>query len=937
MDSVRRRGQQFVQHYIHLVTTAPVVTVLLAVGFAAAALWYTAAALEFETSRNTLASSQARYIQIEKDLGEDFGQIDYLVVVIEPPHLERGKQFVHALTARLRADTAHVEHVVDKIDTTSLEGKKLLLLSQQELRTLRQRLEDAQDFISELSQAPGLVSLLNAINQEISKALVTHLTGGFLGLSASSEATSESEPQSLDVSFLAALFAEMDSALAAPEAYLFRSPWEHFFLHDGDVFSEEGYLTSTNDRFFFVLVDDRTTPGSFVKHAAPLQAIREHIRDLQREFPDVKAGVTGNNALSSDEMVAAQHDTILATVVAIIGVAVLFIVTFRQLLQPLLVVAMLLIALCWTLGFTTLTIGHLNILSVSFFPILIGLGIDFGIHLLGRYGEERARNEPFHSALLLAYRHTGASVAAAAITTALAFYAVMLADFRGLVELGFIAGSGMLLCLLASFTVLPALLALSERYYRIHPGIWQAQSYDPLKILKRFPRTLLGVVVLVTLAGVVLLPMPRFDYNLLNLQAHDTESVIWEYRLLENSDRSSWYAITVATSMEELYRKKDQFDALPVVERVASLASVIPEDQAERVPFVKELAPYVTHISGTWEEPEPIDLDDIGLLLQKIRFKLQRKASDWDPNKRPSEEELTAAREALVRFQERLDSTASETLTTALASFQRALMADFATKLTLLQRNVDPTPITLADVPEHLQQRFVSQSGRYLLQIFSRENIWEREAMQAFVTQLQTVDADVTGSPVIAFYSIQHMQQGYTRGGGYALLVILGVILLLFRRLKPTLLTLIPILFGGLWTIACMALLDLQLNLANLIILPLFLGIAVDNGIHLIHRMLEAPGDATSPLARSTGKAIVLASLTSMVGFGSLMFAQHTGIFSLGVLATLGIGWSLVATLVVLPLVIRLLPQRTLPPSPGQTSPSAVSETSSSSPPPRKS
>lgn len=932
MQSVRSRSQQLVQQCIRLVTLAPVITALLAVGLAGAALWYTVAALRFETSRNALASSQARYVQIEKGLEKDFDQIEYLVVVIEPPHLERGKQFVHALTDRLRADTTHVAHVVDKIDTTSLEGKKLLLLSQQELRTLRQRLEDSQEFLLNVSQAPGLVSLLNAINQEISKALVTHLTGGLLGSPAASAPASENESQSLDVSFLAALFTEMESALVAPEAYLFRSPWERFFLHDGDVFSEEGYLTSKNNRFLFVLVDDRTTQGSFVKHAASLRAIRAHIRDLQREFPDVKAGVTGNNALSSDEMVAAQQDTILATVIAIVGVAVLFIVTFRQLLQPLLVVATLLIALCWTLGFTTLTIGHLNILSVSFLPILIGLGIDFGIHLLARYGEERPRHASFHTALSLAYRHTGTGVVAAALTTALAFYAIMLSDFRGLVELGFIAGNGMMLCLLASLTVLPALLALGERYRQRPPGIWQAQRTDPLQIIKRCPRTLLSVVALVTLAGVILLPMPRFDYNLLNLQAHNTESVVWEYRLLEDSDNSSWYAITVATSMSELYRKKAQFAALPVVERVTSLASVIPEDQAERVPLVKELAPYVATISGTWDQPEPIDLDEIGLLLQKIRFKLQRKASDWDPKKRPSEAELTAAREALVRFQERLNATPPETLNPALESFQRALMADFAVKLALLQRNVDPTPITLTDVPAHLRQRFVSQSGRYLLQIFSRDNIWEREAMQAFVTQLQAVDADVTGSPVIAFYSIRQMQQGYTRGGVYALLVILGVILLLFRRLKPTLLTLIPILFGGLWTIACMAVLDVQLNLANLIILPLFLGIGVDDGIHLIHRMLEAPDDATSPLTRSTGKAIVLTSLTSMVGFGSLMVARHSGIFSLGVLATLGIGWSLIATLVVLPLVIRLFPGATLPPASRQVRPSAAM--SEMSPPP---
>ncbi|MEE9147936.1 MAG: hypothetical protein V3U27_11140, partial [Candidatus Tectomicrobia bacterium] len=187
--------------------------------------------------------------------------------------------------------------------------------------------------------------------------------------------------------------------------------------------------------------------------------------------------------------------------------------------------------------------------------------------------------------------------------------------------------------------------------------------------------------------------------------------------------------------------------------------------------------------------------------------------------------------------------------------------------------------------------------------------------MRHFVTQLQTVDADITGAPVVAFHSIRQIQQAYTRGGLYALIVILGVIYLLLRRLKLTLLALLPLLLGGLWTIVGMAYLDLKLNMANLIVLPLFIGIAVDDGIHLMHRMLEAPQHAIAPLAYSTGKAIVLTSVTSMIGFGSLMVARHYGVFSLGVLATMSVGCSLVATLVVLPLVLHLLPSATPSPS----------------------
>ena len=466
-------------------------------------------------------------------------------------------------------DTRHFHDVVARIDTTSLDGKKLLLLSPEELRALQQRLDEAQDFVFDLSETPGVVQLLTSINQEISKALVSFLTSGLLGLSpASSASTAPEAAQSLDVSFLGALFTAMEQALAAPGSSLFHSPWASFFLKDDDVFAQQGYLTSKNDRFLFVLVDDRSTQGSFIKHAAPLRALRAHLRALREDFPAVQAGVTGSQALNNDEMVAAQHDTLVATVIALVGVALSFIVAFRQVRRPLLVVCTLMLSVCWALGLTTLTVGHLNILSVAFLPILIGLGIDFGIHLVARYGEERAHNQDFDTALQVAYRHTGPSVVAAALTTALAFYAVMLTDFRGLVELGFIAGSGILLCLLASFTVLPALLALYEKQRQEPPGVWRASGRDPLHGLKRFPRTFLAAIALLTLAGVVLLPTLQFDYNLLNLQAQGTESVRWEYRLQQGSERSSWYANSVATSRDELHRKKAQFAALPVVDRI---------------------------------------------------------------------------------------------------------------------------------------------------------------------------------------------------------------------------------------------------------------------------------------------------------------------------------------------------------------------------------
>jgi hopanoid biosynthesis associated RND transporter like protein HpnN len=904
VDFLRDVGQRGVWAIVRLSITFPWTTLGVGVVLAVLSVWYTATHLEFETSRNALVSQNAGYIKRFEEIDNDFYDLDGFIVVVEPPHLERGKQFINALVPRLRADTQHFSRVVDRIDTSSLEGKKLLLLSPEDLRTLRQRLQDAQTLLTDLAAAPGLQQLLTSINQEISKALVTHLTESFVGASASSTA----EPgQGLDVSFLSALFGEMAQALAAPATYVFHSPWASFFLKDSDILSQEGYLTAGNDRVLFVLVEDRPADSSFVKHAVPLQALRDHIKAMQRDFPDVQAGVTGSMALGSDEMLSSQRDTALATVISLISVGLLYIAIFWEVWSPLRVQITLQLAICWSLGWATLTVGHLNILSVSFAPILIGLADNLGIHLAARYSEERTAGHDFRTAMEIAARQTGPGIVTAGVSVILAFYAVMLANFPGLAELGFIAGSGELLCMVASFTVLPALFAVSQRYLRTRAIAWQAQERRPWSGLGRFPRLTLAGIGMLTLIGLLVSPLPKFDYNLLHLQAKGTESVVWENHLIEESDRSSRYALSTADSLAELQRKKAQFAALPVVDRVESLASMLPPHQEERQTLVAEIAPVVESVSATWENVEPIDVEELSTTLEKIRFKLQRPPTDWDPAKRPSEEALTAARTALIAVQEHLKTMPPATASQALDAFQRGLMADFAAKWMLLQQNVHPTgPVTLDDVPSYLRERFIGKSGRYLLQIFARDNIWEREPMRTFVSQLQTVDPDVTGPPVVAFYSIHNMQQGYVRGGIYALLTIVGLTFVHFRRLKPTWLALLPLGVAALWMIPCIALLGIQMNIANLIVIPLFMGMAFDNGIHLVDRALEPPRTASERATQSTGKAVVLATFTTIAGFGSLMVARHAGIFSFGLLVALSVACNLVAVFTILPLLLRL-------------------------------
>jgi len=242
----------------------------------------------------------------------------------------------------------------------------------------------------------------------------------------------------------------------------------------------------------------------------------------------------------------------------------------------------------------------------------------------------------------------------------------------------------------------------------------------------------------------------------------------------------------------------------------------------------------------------------------------------------------------------------------ALERMQQPLFQDFADKWALLQSNLDPSgPITLADVPAQLRSRFVSTDGAlFLLQIYPRHNIWDGAPLREFIGQLRHVDPDVTGNPVIGYESIHAIKHGYAKGALYAALAIPLVTFLALRRVSDTLRALLPVACGLLWTAGLMWVCHLQFNLANLVAVPLIIGVGVDGGINLIRRAREDARPGWMLIGESTGQAIALYSLDSIAGFGSLLIARHYGVFSMGLLLIVAIGTVLVATFTVLPLLL---------------------------------
>jgi hypothetical protein len=865
---------------------------------AAVGIAYTVNELSFKTSSRDLLPPGQRYAILYGEYSKDFGELDDIAVVVEGRSLEESKAYATRLVRELKRSPVKFQRVAYRIDPKRFQGQALLYLSKEKLAEIRDKIFDYQEFMESFAASPSLEQLIAGINRQIASAMVTTLFD--LGL--------QDKGGAVDLRFLRDLLGQISDRVDRPAPY--RSPWGALFTFgDQQEEADSGYFLSDDKSLLFILVEPASQKGSFTDDRAAIEAIRRTIADLRPEFPNVQVGVTGAPALSNDEMSAAFRDSEVATLLAFALTLWLLVLAFQRVRKPLLMLAVLAVSLAWSMGVITLWVGHLSIFSVMFISIVVGIGIDYGIYFLFRYEEERFLGRELTEALMLTAARSGPGILYGGLTAAAAFYVLTLTEFRGIQELGFIAGTSILLAWLSMMTFFPALLILVDRRHAERPTgtAPRATELEQIRVpvverLSLYPKSILVTAGALTLFSLWAVTTVEFDYNLLNLQAQGTESVIWEKKILSRAGRSGFTALATAGSLDELRRKHEAFDKLPSVSEVDSALLLIPDGQPEKIKIIRDFAPLVAPVRIGMSAP--VDLDAFSAVLGVLRRRFDMavaEAGEKGPGK-----EIEGVRAQIAALQEKLAQANREETEAALTHLQSQLYHDFVEKFHHLQRNLNPRPVRLNDVPPELRRKFIGKSGRFLIQVHPKVNIWEREGARRFVRELRSVDPDVTGSPIITYEAIRLMETAYLQGTIYAFVVVAGLAALMFRRLRESLLALTPLALGTLWTIGLMHLFGLKFNLANVFGLPLIVGTAAEYGLNVVARSVEARDHGGPLLARSTVMAVILNGLTTIVGFGSLMIASHRGIFGLGLLLTIGASTSLVASLVVLPVLIRL-------------------------------
>jgi hopanoid biosynthesis associated RND transporter like protein HpnN len=906
MSWKKLHAEDLYQPFVWMALHHPFVVIGVAVLGVILSLLLSATHLEFHTSHLDLVASGNHYKQLDQAFSREFDDVpERVIVVIRSQDKDQAKAFATSLAKRWEHDIT-IGKFLYRIPLESLQDKALLYLSQEELTDLQQKLRQHQDVLQEFAGLPTLENLLTLINRETTAALVDHVFTGFLA---------EEKPAGapLDLTFLRTLLQHLNRGLDPQLPY--QSPWQELFTSASGMASHDGFLWSDDQQLLFVLANPKTDAGEFNPFRRAVQQIRQDVYELQRDYPGLEVGITGKAVLETDEMTAAQRDMTIASVLSLLGVAIFFVVFFRGVVRPSLVVCTLMLAVGWSLGFTTLTIGHLNIFTIVFVPMLIGLGIDStGIHFLTHFETERATGKDVRSALEHTFVGTGAGIVTATLTTATAFFALALSDFLGLRELGVITGSGLLLILLATFTCLPAFLVVEERWRRVKTPASKVLPAEEgnryVAQLYRYPWAILMASAIFVVLSLFALGKIGTDFNLLRLQSERTESVIWAEKIFQSTRRSVLTGELMAQSLEEVERKVAILRRLPSVEKVDSILSVLPTDQAHKLALIQELRPLVAETTMQRPATEAVDLAALRTILQRLNAKFESDSATAETSTEEAiRQDLREVQHLIEEFLTRTQSMPAVQAQQALMRFQQTLRTDLADKLAILQGSLETQSVTIGDLPRELQARYVGKTGKFRLFVFPAENIWEPQPLARFVKDLQAVDADALGAPVTNFEYMETIKEGYNKASIYAMGGIIFLSFLMFRGALPTVLALVPLLVGSVWTLGLMALFGVQFNMANLLFVPLIIGIGIDNGVHIVHsfRVTEKYEGERVPLARSTAKAVTLAALTGVVGFGSLMISSHRGIYSLGLLVSLGISSVLIASLTTLPSLLAIL------------------------------
>lgn len=866
-------------------------------------VFYTISELEFNTNRSDLVGAEKRYHRNFLDYKSTFQNQDELVTIVESGDAERNREFIERLGAKLKQEPELFRDVFFKGNFQILGSKSLQLIKRiEDVRALDKKLSSALPLLEQFSHVTNITEMVRTINRQFRKS-------GNQRSTQNETPKNHQYPMAQSLPLLSSLLNQARNSLHQAEPLI--PPAVSGLLGMTPANSAKEYIQFDEGRLFLITAQ----PISDELEKAAVRRLRLLVNEIQTLVPGVNVGITGKSVLEFDEMQQSRKDTTKATLISLVLVMVIFIFGYQETGRPIKATLCLLIALGYTMGFATLVVGHLNILTIAFVPMLIGLAIDFGVHLITRYEEELRIGNNDAISLKNALTRTGIGIFTGCFTTAGAFLAMGITEFKGIREMGIITGGGMILALIPMMTMLPALLLKGKQNVMNHSlnDATKGKRDRLEQIWLNRPRFIIGLALGLSLIAASQIPKIYFDYNLLNLQTSGLEAVNFEHKLIDSGEKSILFGAVIANSLEEASDIEAKVKQLPSVASVDSMASYIAANNAEKLAVIESIRKKAEAIQFPIPSKVPLNISEFhqSLTFLASYAKLATKAIESKGEGQSFKPELTSLHYAITQLQKDIQSMNQELVQDRLTQFQSSLFNELRIMIESIVLQDTRSPLTLSELPDVLKNRFIGSDSRLLVQVYPKSNVWERVHQEDFIIELRTLDPEndnspiITGTPVQLYEYTELLKLSYQEAALYALAAIMVLVWIHFRSITTVMFAMLPVFMGTLWLLGLMGYLGIPFNPANIMTLPLVIGIGVTNGIHILNRYHEEAHP--SIFAKSTGKAVLVSALTTMAGFGSLMLAQHQGIASLGFVMSIGVATCMIAGLGFLPCLFKVL------------------------------
>jgi hopanoid biosynthesis associated RND transporter like protein HpnN len=834
---------------------APLTAALLLLAIAGG--YYVTQNISIDTNIDKLINPNLPWRQQERKLDEAFPQnADLLAVVIDARTIDEAQDASAALAARLSQEKTLFKSVRQPDGGRFFEQNGLLFLSKEDVQTFADQIITAQPLIGTLAADPSLRGVFDSL--DLAAQGVVHETD---------------PPPELDAAF--------NTVAAATEAALKGRyeplSWASLLTGQKQEPEELRRMVLTQPILDYSEIEPGARATAAIHGAAQALGLT----------PDrgVRVRVTGPVALSDAEFSTLARGASLSTTLSIGLLCLWLLLALRSLRLLAAILTTLIVGLIACGVFAVGVVGPLNPISAAFAVLFVGLAVDFGIQFSVRYRDERFRVGDLVEALRRTASGIGGPLAVAAAATAVGFLAFVPTDYVGVSDLGLIAGVGMILALLLNLTLLPALLSL------LRPtGERQAVGFARAAVIDRFllrrRRPIMAVAALLALGGLASLWWLRFDFNPLHLQNPQEEAVSTLFDLMKNPNTTPYTIAILEPSLSQAVALADRLEKLSEVAQAVTAASYVPTDQEAKLAILQDTAQLVAPtLSPAQVKPPPSP--------EEVMQAIARAAGDLKKAAQAGDRSAAQLAQALDQVQAKGPSV--------LPAVTANLTTGIKQRLDALRLSLEARPVSLETLPAEIKSEWIAADGQARIEVFPKGDTNDNAVLRRFAASVQAIAPAATGTPITIQESARTVTRAFITAGVIALAAIGVLLALVLRRIHDVLLVLAPLLLAGLLTLGTSVVLGLPLNFANIIALPLLLGIGVAFDIYFVMRWRAGDGDL---LQSSTARAILFSALTTGTAFGSLALSNHPGTSEMGKLLTLALFYTLLCTFFVLPALL---------------------------------